>query len=192
MIRERAKLRSAGNDILQATQPDFDKWGPFVGILGRNIATVQAVPAHFNIMRLTPGQLAQSYKRLATLNWLLETGGLVGGASAASAGAADVIKKGSIVEGAKKTVGRLAGKGPISEVLVDKYGPGSGTRAVGLALVAAAVAKLVHESGKRQMAEIRALAQHEFQRGNASEKNFTDVFGDSIDPSSIRKYWEYR
>lgn len=170
MIRERTKVRSAGNEILEASQPYFEQWGPFVGSLGRNIAMMQTVPAFFNTMRLKPNELARTYKRLATLNWLLESAGFVGGASAMGAGAGEAIKKGSVTEGIKKVAGRLSGKGPISEALVDKYGPGSGRRAVGLALVAAAVAKLVHESGKKQMAEVRAITQHEFQMETPPKK----------------------
>lgn len=108
------------------------------------------------------------------------------------AGAGEAIKKGSMSEGFKKTTGRLAGKGPISEALVEKYGAGTAARAVGLAPVAAAVAKLVHESGKKQMAEIRAITQHEFQRGKASREDYAAVFGNAVDPASIKKYWEYR
>ncbi len=58
--------------------------------------------------------------------------------------------------------------------------------------LAAAVAKLVHESGKRQMADIRAITLHEYQRGNVSAADYAAVFGDAVDPASIKKYWEYR
>jgi hypothetical protein len=192
MIRERAQVRAAGNQILAASQPDFDKWGPFVGSLGRNIATMQELPAHFNTMRLKPNQLALTYKRLTTINWILETVGLVGGAGAATAGAADVIKTGSLREGAKKAGARLVGKGAISEALVSRYGPKAGPRAAGLALVAAAVAKLVHESGKKQMAEIRAIMQHEYQSGRARREDYAAVYGNAVDPGAIKRYWQYQ
>ena len=55
MIRERGKVRAAGNEILQATQPHFDKWGPFVGTLGRTIALMQTVPAFFQYDAIETG-----------------------------------------------------------------------------------------------------------------------------------------
>ncbi len=191
MHRNGAAIRTAGNDILGSTQPAFDKWGPFVGTLGQAIALMQTIPAYHNSMRMNSAELARGYRRLATINSVLETVGLVGGASTAAAGAAQVIKTGSIAEGAKKVGGRMVGKGPISEALSDRYGLQTGKKLTGGLLIAGMTAKLIHESNKKQMVEFRALMQHRFQSGKATREEYIAVFGNAIDPSAIKKYSEY-
>ena len=154
---------------------------------------MQTVPAFFNVMRLDTDMLVKSYKSAATINWILETTGLVGGSSAAAAGAAEVVKRNSIRDGARRMGDRLAGKGAISDALVDRYGAKlDAKRATGLALFAGAAAKLVHVSGKQRMTEIQAIMRHRFQGGKANNAQFAAVFGGAVDPGAIRRYWEYR
>ncbi len=117
----------------------------------------------------------------------------VGGASAATAGIGEGIKKGDIRAGVKKTLGRAVGHGPLTEAVSERFGARMPKGAVsGVAIVAIVGANLAYVSGEQQLDEIKSLLTHRFQQGKMTRVQYAAVFGDAVDPSAIKKYWEYR
>lgn len=193
LIRAKPPRRDYGNGILGATRGQFDPFSPFTNRLRDAVVMMQEYPHLFRNLSLTTEHLVARYKSIAFRNRVLEVAGVVGGASAATAGIGEGIKKGDVRAGLKKTLGRAAGHGPLTEAISERFGPKLPKGSVsGVAIVAIVGANLAYFSGKDQLVEIKAILTHRFQQGKMTKEQYASVFGNAVDPSSVKKYWEYR
>jgi hypothetical protein len=44
--------------------------------------------------------------------------------------------------------------------------------------------------GGERLAEIEAILIHRYQNGEMEAQQYTRVFGETVDPAAIKKYWE--
>lgn len=49
---------------------------------------------------------------------------------------------------------------------------------------------LAYYNALEQQEEIRLIIMQRFQEGEVTDDQFREVFGDRIDPSLLKKYWE--
>lgn len=189
LIKDHSARRNYGNAILGATAGHFDPNSQFVGLLGGVVIMMQEFPNYFTNLNALTEQLVSNYKSLATRNRFLEVMGFVGGSTAITAGIGEGLKRRSVAAGVAKTAGRAAGHGAITEGIAGGFGASlpKGSGAVAVALIAGA--NITYYSGKDTMREIRAILSHRQARGELTTEQFQEVFGNEIDPSSLKKYW---
>ncbi len=192
--RTQTQRRRYANQILAATEGHFDRWSPFVGMLGRIVITMQELPFHYTNISRSTAALVQRYQSLARIVWWIKASGLAAGAGAAgsvNAGVAEAIKAGSVRAAAKKAGARAIGFGAIPEATAQRLGArmpkGMGA---GVASVVIAGATISYYSAEREMQEIRAMLLHRFQSGQASDADYRVVIGGPVDPGAVKRYWE--
>lgn len=124
-----------------------------------------------------------------TVYWLHQIG-FGSAAGAAAAGTATLIERGSVSEASKKVAGRTLGRGPIAEALQKRFGPRLSPRAGAVAIIAIAGGTTAYYAGLQQLEHIQAILMDRHQNGKMNEAQFEQVFGDTIDPLAVKKYWQ--
>jgi hypothetical protein len=191
LIKNSAKRRNCGNQILGNTADHFDSNSEFVGRLGGQVIEIREFPHWYaNFNKFTP-VLVEMYKDLEhAVRWLNAIGiGAVG--SAGGAGVAETIKSGSVKEGLKKTAGRLAGRGAVIEEIGKRAGLRIGPARAGVAGMAVAVAGTIYcAHAVETMEEIKKVLMDRHQKGDMTDEQFRRVFGPDVDPADVKDYWE--
>jgi hypothetical protein len=191
LIKDNAKRRNCGNQILGNTAVHFDSKFEFVGRSGGHVIEIQEF-AHWyaNLNKSTP-VLVEMYKDLErAVCWLNAIGiGAVG--TAGGAGVAETIKSGSVKEGLKKAAGRLAGRGAVIEEIGKRAGLRIGPAKAGVAGMAVAVAGTIYcAHAVETMEEIKKILMDRHQKGDMTDEQFKRVFGPDVNPADVKKYCE--
>lgn len=136
--------------------------------------------------------LIERYKSLSTVIFILQSLGV--GATAGStvtAGIAQASEEGSVKAGAQRLGQRLAGQGPLLEEMQWRIGfRMTPARAGVVGAVVVVGGTLAYYNALEQQEEIRLIIMQRFQEGEVTDDQFREVFGDRIDPSLLKKYWE--
>lgn len=198
-IEAKADRNQELNRIRSNLSGHFEMYSRFVDATARLAAQMQEFPHWFNHLSLSTVDLIDRYKSLTTgINVLKALGiGATGGAIAA--GIAHGSKEGSVREGVKRTAQRLAGQGQLLEEAQRRLGARLSPKRAGVIGVVTVVGgTLAYRNALEQQETIREIIMKRFQEGaeakekfRVSEEQFRDVFGDTIDPSNIKKYWDY-
>lgn len=192
LLRVQPERHTYGNDILGATRDYFETYSPFVLRLGGVVIMMQEFPYYFTNLNLSTDKLVAKYKSIELQNSILKKLGFGGVSGAGAAGLAEAIKKGSVTEGAKKFATRAAGQGALQEAIVGRFGAIAPKVVGAVGVVFIIGGTVAYYSGEQQLAEMRAILMHRFQKGDMTQDQYRDVFGSQVDPSAIKKYWEYK
>lgn len=154
-----------------------------------HVASIQTFPSWYASLNRPPKELVQRYEYLSYVALGLRISGIGAGGSAAAAGVAEGIKKGTVRDGIERAVRRFLGQGAILEEAMKRWGSRfvwlSGP--VGIAIVAAG--SIAYVLAVEQMEEIRAIILHRFQNREVSDEDYRRVFSE-IDPNRIVRYDE--
>lgn len=190
LIKNKNDRHNYGNQILANTQGHFASNSNFVGRLGTHVIMMQELPAWYQNLNKSTDVLVEQYLDIErTVNFLNKVGyGSAGGAAAA--GAAEMIKKGTVKEAAKKTAERFVGKGAIQEAIVGRIGQRAASAAPWVGAIIIVGGNLAYHGGLEQMEEIKNILRDRFQKGDMTNEQYKKVFGSQIDPDDVKKYWE--
>jgi hypothetical protein len=190
LIKDRNKRTNYGNQILQNTRGHFEPYSEFVGRVGTHMAMMQVVPHWYANLSKSTAELVEQYKDIERCVYWLNKAGWGGAGGAAAAGVAEYIKEGSVKAGAKKAANRVIGKGAIAEALEKRYAAKL-PKAAGVAgVVLIAGGTIAYYGGLQAMEDIKAILIDRFQKGDMTDEQYRRVFGDEIDPTLVKKYWE--
>jgi hypothetical protein len=190
VIPNKSDRRNYGNQILGNTRGVFDPYSEFVGGLGSNVIMMQEFPHWFANLGRSTEQLVEIYADLERTVYWLNKAGWGAGAAAVGAGIAQTIEKGSVKEGAKRAIDRLAGRSAIIEALQKRFGARLGAAAGVAGVVVIVGGTIAYHSALQQMEEIRNILIDRFHNGQMTDEQFRRVFGDQVDPTLVKKYWE--
>lgn len=190
-IEDHSDRNRALNEIRANLAGQFDNYSVFTGRTASLAVQMQEFPYWFNHLNESTDTLVRQYKNIEFGTGILGAIVVGSGVGAGVAGATEWSKSGSVRTGAKKTAERLAGRSAAVEELQRRIGARISPRAAGIAGAAVMVGgTLAYYGGLERMEEIRAVLMHRFQNGEMSDDQFRDVFGKSIDPDDIQRYWE--
>jgi hypothetical protein len=190
LIKDHAKRRNYGNQILGNTAGHFDSNSEFVGRLGGHVIEMQEFPHWYDNLNKPTAVLVEQYKDIERTVYWLNKAGWGGAGGAAGAGVAEYLKKGSVGDAAKKVGARVIGKGAIAEALQTRFATRL-PKAAGVAgVVIIAAGSIAYYSGLQQMEDIKKILLHRFQGGDMTDEQFRRVFGDEVDPTLVKKYWQ--
>ncbi len=190
VIAEKSARRNYGNQILANTSGVFDQYSEFVGGLGSNVIMMQEFPHWFANLGRSTEQLVEIYGDLERTVYWLNKAGWGAGVGAGGAGIAEAIDKGSVKAGVKRGVDRLAGRSAIIEALQKRFGARMAAGAGVAGVVVIVGGTIAYASALQQMEEIRNILLDRFHDGKMSDEQFRKVFGDQVDPTVVKKYWE--
>ncbi|MBL3563161.1 hypothetical protein [Rhodovulum sulfidophilum] len=186
------------NEIRGNLASKFDANSVFVSATARLAVTMQEFPQWYNHLNKSTTELVEMYKDLERARYIvgflaIGVGSTAGGAAAAGAG--EVLKSGGTKEawqrGAMKVGRRLTGQGPILEELSKKAVPRLGAARAGVIGVVVGVgATVLVAHASERMEEIRTILKDGYQKGDMTDDQFRIVFGEVIDPTLVKKYWE--
>lgn len=190
-IKDHSERNRAVNEIRANLAGQFDEYSPFVYQTGRLAVQMQEFPSWFNHLNESTGVLIAQYKNLELAVSILGKIGIGAGAGALVAGGVEASQSGSVRAGTKRTIERLAGRGPAIQEVQRRLGLRFSPKAAGVAGAVVIVGgTIIYYSSLERMEDIRAVLMHRFQKGELSDDQFREVFGDLIDPSNIKRYWE--
>jgi hypothetical protein len=190
-IKEHAQRNRALNEIRGNLSGHFAINSEFVGRTATIAAMMQELPHWYANLNKPTAILVEMYKDLERAVWWLNAIGIGAVGGAGSAGVAEAIKTGSVKEGIKKTVGRLAGRGAVIEEIGKRAGLRIGPGKAGAVGVAVAVAgTLYYANAVATMEEIKKIIMDRYQKGEVTDDQFKKVFGSDINPVDVKKYWE--
>jgi len=190
LIKDKAKRRNYGNQILGNTSGHFEPYSEFVGRLGSHVIQMQEFPQWYDNLNKPTAVLVEQYKDIERTVYWLGKAGWGGVGSAGGAALAEGIKKGTIGDAAKKGAARVLGKGAIAEALEGRYASrlGKGAGVAGVVIIAAGT--IAYYSGLQQMEDIKEILLHRFQNNEMTDEQYRRVFGNETDPTLVKKYWE--
>ncbi|MFV0474083.1 MAG: hypothetical protein ACK5MQ_07730 [Pikeienuella sp.] len=190
-IKSKAVRNRTLNEIRGNLSGHFDNYSVFVGATARVAVQMQEFPDWFNHLNASTEDLIARYKSLSTGIFMLKSLGIGATGGAVAAGLAQGSKEGSVRAGAKRFGQRLAGQGPLLEEAQRRLGtrmsPG---RAGVVGAVVVIGGTLAYHSALEQQKAIRDIIMSRYQNGEVGQDQFRDVFGNEIDPSNIKRYWE--
>jgi len=98
---------------------------------------------------------------------------------------------GSAGAGMRRTLERLAGRGPAIAEAQRRLCLRISPKAAGIAGADVMVGgALILYNSLERMEDIRNVLMHRFQNGDFTDEQFREVFGDLQDPDDIQRYWE--
>lgn len=190
-IKDHGERNTAINEIRGNLSGQFDNYSVFVDRTARLAVQMQDFPYWFDHLNESTENLVSQYKNLELATSILGTVvvGSMGGAGVA--GGVEWSKSGSVKEGAKRLAERAAGRSAAIEELQRRVGTRISPKGAGIAGAVVMVGgTLAYYHGIERMEEIRAVLMHRFQNDQMSDDQFRDVFGATIDPDNIQRYWE--
>lgn len=190
-IKEHSKRNRAVNEIRANLSGQFSNYSVFTGRTARLAVQMQEFPYWFDHLNAKTKVLISQYKNLELAVSVLGKIGIGAGAGALVAGGVEASKSGSLKQGAKVMTERLVGRGPAIKEAQRRLGLRFSPKAAGVAGAVVIIGgTLIYYSALERMEDIRAVLMHRFQKGELTDDQYREVFGDTIDPDTIKRYWE--
>lgn len=190
-IESHADRNTTLNEIRANLRGEFSTWSPFVTKTAQIAVLMQELPHWFNHLNEDTDVLVEQYKSIETAVFYLKLMGMGASAGAAVSAGTEWSKTGSLRDGVTKGGQRLIGQGPVVQEIQRRVGTRISPRVGGvIGAVLIVGGTLAYYNGLERMEEIKAVLMHRFQNGEMSDEQFRDVFGNEIDPSLVKKYWD--
>jgi len=190
-IPSQADRRRALIEIRANLSGHSNSMSDFISRTTRSTAFMQELPDWFSHLNESTENLIDQYK---SLNFGITALGILGVGSVAGAfgaGVAEASRQNSARAGAQRTIDRLAGRGPLVEEVQRRLATRVSPRAAGAVGVVVAIGgTLAYHHALDRMEEIRSILMHRFQNGEMTDDQFRDVFGETVSPENIKRYWE--
>lgn len=190
-IPDKAGRLETVNEIRENLDDHFDMWSGFIPRTAAIAGLMVDFPYMFSKLNQSTVALIEEYKSLSTGIRILQALGVGAGLGAGAAGLAEASKQNSVRAGLERGARRLAGQGPLLEEAQRRMNlrlTPARTGIVGAVVIIGGT--LAYNSAIEQQEQIRAIIMDRFQKGEVSDDQFREVFGDEIDPSNLKRYWE--